>query len=320
MAVPPTIPAKYPPAHPPYPRIPRAVPRRWPERKRMTIAIGILCQDGIVIAADTEEVAGYMKSVQSKIMTILDSARTRPRGICAIAGAGHAGYIDALTEEIGDVFLNDTGVAGSQLKKTFGRCISDFYRENVVPFAAYPIADRPSVELLIAVTRQHQYQLFQTDQTTIRTRVPHAAIGVGAPFAKVLLDRFWSPRCDTQLAQMLAVYVIYMVKEHIPDCGKFTDVTTLHGNKLDTANRLLTPELDITHVPWGQVDRLERLFMTEHAVAEREALWTFMLEHAELVPPVEYVTPSFPEAQAESPRPVRRSPKRGRKGQPPSPE
>ena len=42
-------------------------PLRLPNRKRMTIALGVLCGDGLIIAADTEESDGFLKTSQPKI-------------------------------------------------------------------------------------------------------------------------------------------------------------------------------------------------------------------------------------------------------------
>src|SRR5262245_23071991 len=64
-------------ARPPVPRIPRPAPRRFPPRKPMTIAVGILSDTGIVVASDTEEsIPGLMKRDEGKITAI----RTRHGG------------------------------------------------------------------------------------------------------------------------------------------------------------------------------------------------------------------------------------------------
>ena len=53
----------------PLPRhTPRPKPQRLPERKRMTICIGIVASDGVVIAADREESSGDFKNDTGKIL------------------------------------------------------------------------------------------------------------------------------------------------------------------------------------------------------------------------------------------------------------
>src|SRR5437867_2820643 len=93
---------------PPVPCPPR-VPRRLPTRKRMTIAIGLMAQEGLVIAADTQEGTGYaggLKADQPKVMTFVHPHVKNERCACAISGAGDAGYIDALAQNIGQIFMD----------------------------------------------------------------------------------------------------------------------------------------------------------------------------------------------------------------------
>src|SRR5438046_2919326 len=73
--------------------------RRLPERKRMTIAVGLDALGGIVMAADTLEL-GYLKTSSSKFHI----AARSDHGAIAISGAGTAGYLDAIAQEIQKVF------------------------------------------------------------------------------------------------------------------------------------------------------------------------------------------------------------------------
>src|SRR5207247_11290193 len=88
-------------------QLPKARPqvRRLPGRKRMTIAIGLLATDGVVIAADTQESAGYpgdMKSSGTKILWALRSNASNPpvTGAFAVSGAGTVGYLDAVNQKL----------------------------------------------------------------------------------------------------------------------------------------------------------------------------------------------------------------------------
>ena len=58
----------------------------------MTIALGILASDGVVVATDTQEtVQGYWKRHEGKIQ-----AAQTAQGAVVVAGAGRAAYADAL--------------------------------------------------------------------------------------------------------------------------------------------------------------------------------------------------------------------------------
>ena len=58
----------------------------------MTIAVGILASDGVVIAADREEGDGYLKTDTGKVSQTFKG--TAPIGSIAITGAGTGPYLD----------------------------------------------------------------------------------------------------------------------------------------------------------------------------------------------------------------------------------
>src|SRR5437899_3200980 len=113
------VPFQKPYAFPPKPR------RRLLERKRMTIALGILASDGIVVAADRlESYGGQFKLDQSKILPVStvypDDVNPELIGACLISGAGDAGHIDALTEQLAKDFCNhEETVLRVQMKAQF---------------------------------------------------------------------------------------------------------------------------------------------------------------------------------------------------------
>ena len=79
----------YPRPKPPRPLLPK--PRRLLQGKHMTIALGILATDGIVLAADTEMSWGNARKTEGAKIAVVEQA-----GI-AIAGAGDVGLMDALS-------------------------------------------------------------------------------------------------------------------------------------------------------------------------------------------------------------------------------
>ncbi|HEY7058706.1 MAG TPA: hypothetical protein VH458_19375, partial [Vicinamibacterales bacterium] len=67
----------------------------------MTIAIGILCQDGVVIAADTEH-TGAIKQPGSKVWGIApDNADKNPLRV-ALAGAGDSVLLRSARDRVGE--------------------------------------------------------------------------------------------------------------------------------------------------------------------------------------------------------------------------
>jgi hypothetical protein len=262
-------------------------PKRLPKRKRMTIAIGVRANDGLVIGADSEESTGFLKNTQQKLMPFymgmqLGSNPAPPSGICVFTGAGDGGYIDAITEELIDV-ASDQQLRGVALKKAFGKRLKEFYRDHVVPFAAFPENDRPSMELLIAVQKEVN-ALYVTDRNTIRSSMPYAAVGFGRSFAKNLLRTYWRPAPVEQIAA-LAVFVLAAVKENVEDCGKFSSVMMLHNwiikdNPNALGSMLVPPPQISTRLTGQQIFDLESAFANEHAKVEYELMWDFIARHS----------------------------------------
>jgi len=251
----------------------------------MTIAVGIAAGDAIVIAADTEESSGYLKSESTKILTVLGqvqlgsgnaTAHHPSRGACLISGAGNADYIDGLKEELASVFLDNPDLAGKELQKKLGSCVKEFYRDHVIPFAGFPEDQRPDVRMFIAVQRKFQLSLFFTNRSVIGHALPYKAVGIGCVFAQNLLNRLWEPAATKEI-QVLAAYVVFAVKEAVEGCGKLTNIATLHGPKLvqgESGAQLVAPSPAVSHMPSNVIEDLEKEFRTEWATAEHETIWT----------------------------------------------
>jgi len=255
----------------------------------MTIAVGIVAQGGIVVAADTEESSGYMKSSETKILSVLGGVQlgkqTKPNvatGACLISGAGDSGYVTALMYELADVFLDQKTLVDKPLQKAFQACIKNFHAEHIIPFAGYPRVDRPSVEMLIAFNRKHRSGLLISEKSALFKKMPYKAVGAGSIYAEILLHRLWG-HADVKSTQILAAYVVFMVKESIEGCGKYKQITTLHGSTIvpmEESSMLMPAEHPVSHMPWNEIDDLEREFRTTWAGAERETIWKLVKEHA----------------------------------------
>src|ERR1051326_7385632 len=80
-------------------------PRWLPVRKRMTIALGILASDGIVVASDTQETYSDLRKVrQTKILAVVNE----PNAGLLVTGAGSGPQIDALSQILCDRFSRET--------------------------------------------------------------------------------------------------------------------------------------------------------------------------------------------------------------------
>jgi hypothetical protein len=242
----------------------------------MTIALGIIARDGLVVAADSEESSGYLKTDELKILTVMGSHSS---GAGLITGAGTSDYIDALKYDIADLFLDHPELNDKALQRALGQFLKQFYEDHVIPFAVYPEDDRPDLRMLFGVHRGFHSHLFFTNRSVVGRAGPYKTIGMGSTFAKMLLDRLWRPNLDVKSAEVLAAYVIFMAKESVESCGKFTSISTLHGPTVqdtEQGSQLVPAVRPVTHVAWTEIDRLEEVFKREWSRAEQDLIWSLI--------------------------------------------
>jgi hypothetical protein len=193
----------------------------------MTIALGLLAKDGLVLAADTEETYGAsLKHKHTKIWAALatdqsgDEAKFR---CCVVSGAGDGSYIDAISRQIVESVTKREELPDAEIESGFRATLRDFYAEHVLPFAA----DRnpPEFELLIGV-QLPQARLLRTGRNVLYEPFgDFIACGSGLTMAYPLLSRFYQgPRPDVRTAVLVAAYVMYHTKEAVPGCGKATEI------------------------------------------------------------------------------------------------
>lgn len=196
----------------------------------MTIALGILASDGIVLAADTEMTWGdYIKTEGAKISVFRDSG-------LAIAGAGDGDYLEAVAYDLERAYRSLNSNDFARIERTLQATLATFHRQHVTPLKD-PNLD---VWLLIGLQRREKRVLWTTRKSTMRPCV-YSAIGIGAADAHSLFTQFFEgeryPDVTVKMAQIIAVYLVYMVKERVRGCGKNTDMVLIHDGTTEQLSR-----------------------------------------------------------------------------------
>lgn len=208
----------------------------------MTIALGILAKDGVVIAADTQETyTGVFKMDQSKILGV-----TKPTSGFMVSGAGSAGHLDSISQALCDDFFGQEPTSLTDVEHMIASRVHDFHLRHIAPFGAWPDFERPSCSLVIGARRGSDCGLWITDKSTVHNGF-YGAVGIGAAHANLLLGRLWREDGDADFASLLAAYVVYHVKQHVDGCGSETNVVGMS----ETGTFVLEPE---------RVELLEREF------------------------------------------------------------
>jgi len=198
----------------------------------MTIAICLMADSGIILAADRQETAGYQKTDTGKIRANFKPAK----GSLIVTGAGSGTYLDALAQQILSWFSNDdNSQEASDIADFLATTNRSFYTDTVIPFSGYPDHERPDYSLLIGCdVVGSEPSLFETDRLAFKVVDDYAAVGLGASTAKTLLSKFYIQRLPISIAISLAAFVMYEVKASVEGCGLGTDVFYTAGHVLQS--------------------------------------------------------------------------------------
>jgi hypothetical protein len=236
---------------------------RFRGRKRMTICIGLIASDGIVIAADAQESDTYFKISQQKIMTwhtsSSDGHGPNPAAY-VIAGAGDGGFVDSFVDEMwngvrGDMTMPD-------FKRYAGQTLERFYLKHVRPLVS--INESNDFSVLIGAYFGFGVELLVSHRSTLRrVQAPVTAIGLGAQYALSRIENY--PCSDVRHSEVTAASVLHSTKDCIEGCGKYSDIVSIHLPKFvegdaDTSSRLEHPPQLWTRVPSKRVEQWESKF------------------------------------------------------------
>src|SRR4051812_14891279 len=116
----------------------------------MTIALAVVANNGLVIAADTQEsYDGFWKADQTKILPVFGPTRgSEEKAQLVIGGAGNGDYIDAISQRLVETFVGAQSKEPKDIFLAMQQTLREFYREYVIPLAIAP-EQRPHFGLLI---------------------------------------------------------------------------------------------------------------------------------------------------------------------------
>jgi 20S proteasome alpha/beta subunit len=228
----------------------------------MTIALGIIASDGIVVAADTQvTVQNYWKGSEAKIVPVQRTDSEGRTGACAISGAGsNTTYLAALADDLRHSFQDsDHSRFVETLETTFEDALKRFHTDHV-----FPLHDPPALEMIIACQRKGRMALWHTDRSTIVSEKPWATAGVGGPTAYTMLYRLFNGVSGDTASEILkAVFVVGAVKDSVDGCGKFTTVMYIQDDAISQLPGSLVNEIEsLYHTYANQYEPivLQRLF------------------------------------------------------------
>jgi hypothetical protein len=193
----------------------------------------------ILLCADSQLTTGYTKHFKSKIDTIIFQNNLT----IAATGSGESDYVDTAISKITQGLMPSDSVGKIEVELK-DRLLS-FFDESLSRWAYYSDRDRPTVELLIAVTGAHISPALFHYSGTAFCRVPlRYAIGSGVLLADDLIQRYMRKQYTVEQAANFAVFIMKQVKDSVDGCGGTThlvglrrggDLTLSEDNEISTA-------------------------------------------------------------------------------------
>lgn len=202
-----------------------AEPRRLPREKSMTIAAGLLSQEGLVLCSDSQEtISGYIKQDKSKVRMVV--FRNFAFGV---TGSGTTDYIDTAIATVFDDLPESATV--SEICRTLKKNWIGFFDDHLSRWAYYPESERPTVELLIGLSYNDKYLDLFHCSGTIFHRVQSKAIGAGVLLANNLISQHYSWDLSINELTSIAIYILAKVKKHVDTCGGYTDIIAMRKGR-----------------------------------------------------------------------------------------
>jgi 20S proteasome alpha/beta subunit len=285
----------------------------------MTIAVGLLAENCVVIAADTQETYDTAKVSGDKIQSLI-SFQQDSKGVIAITGAGDADYLDKFAQDAMHAYLHHSGPLVRALEQT----LAAFYKAHVLPLGMqWAASGQYAISTIVAYQRGGETKLLASGHLAMKDAGRYVARGSGETIARAVLRSLYREGMSREAAMRLAAYAVYRAKDVDPHSGKDTDVILLSGgthrqipertvrqwedvfdrlgriNDL-TARQILGVQRSSSPIDQNELDRIEASFV--HSSHQ----WT---DHPMPLPRPQ----GDPVVQ-----PSRSSPTRGRKSRPPS--
>jgi len=212
----------------------------------VTIAAGILCQDGMVICADTEEtITEERKGPQGKIRIVQHYAMPVAGGeqkfdwTIGIAGAGHSDWVavfnDGLSREVMDKFNPRRNPTHAELQQLLEAYAQQFFERYIRNYAENP-EHRPQVQIVLLM--QHHGGVLFRDMFRINDNLVlgdnfrgYVAIGTGSPVFHHLADSLLlNASYSARQTASIAAYIMDRVKSEVRGCGGNTHIVIIEGD------------------------------------------------------------------------------------------
>lgn len=198
----------------------------------MTLVASMKCTDGLILAADTEEViyeSPALKTTAEKLR-MLDTPIMSECRIVA-AGAGDVGFIRMVGDFIEDKFSESIVLVHShkQVEKHIRAAVAEVWRD----YACHETTSLPLQLLILSRCTEEPPRLTVVQRQSVYRGREIEAIGIGDATFRALADRFIqhgllsTVSANIKTACVFAIYAFLQAKLSIPGIGGQTRIVTI---------------------------------------------------------------------------------------------
>ncbi len=215
----------------------------------MTIIVGLICKDGIVLASDSQTTTGSSKRCDAKKFALVefDNARVLVAQAGNVCTSSRAIEIFQILAK-GQKLLDRRTVADIAQKAM--RQVKDELRLQQCDCSMEELRDfiwrnEIGCELMIAHYFKGKPYIYRIDLVigiANRIRSHSAAIGCGSNLGEYLLSEHSKPEMGSEFGSAVAVYVVETVKKHDAFCGGPTRIGRILSNEGENTVDILSKE------------------------------------------------------------------------------
>jgi 20S proteasome alpha/beta subunit len=182
------------------------------KEKRMTIAAGFVCREGVLLCGDTEQSGWAMKLHDAKVDHF-----EHPGGKIAYAYAGNVPFALAAIQKL-QKHLQRRPFADTmgEIEKILDR----EYRRNVLKHPDHATDGSITYRILLGVwSPRDKVKLYATSHTAIEEVKGYQCVGAGDYLAHYLIRKHVASGIPQAAALAHAAYALSVIKDFVPDCG-----------------------------------------------------------------------------------------------------
>jgi 20S proteasome alpha/beta subunit len=211
--------------------------KRLPIKKTMTLIIGIVCHDGIVMAAESQTTKGNSKLLGTNKISIVEFEHDK----VLVAEAGSANLsnhaIELFQRKARGVKIDNDSTVPKLVQKSVFEVVEKLlepFKSGATPaqIQDFLLDEINKFELMVAYYFQKKPYLYMFRSALAgipdKVKTYFETSGIGADLADYILTKYIKENSDSEFASVIAVKALQDVSNHVEGCGGPLRMASLH--------------------------------------------------------------------------------------------